>query len=362
MDAEFLKQLDRDMTDVGRDALWKRDVGGRTVWISPVPWEGQARVNETMTDESLGVNFAYAVKRLTLSYAIVGMDQLDLRPHRESGPVFSVTVRGKTTKVSLQKYIYEKMGSWGDPWIEAAFNVFADLMETHKGENLEKIVFENVQLPLDELVELELKAGKIRDELDMPQMTEVGSEGAKYSTEDAPPPPTPGELPDAPDAPPDGPLELKFDPFAKVEGVEGPIGPGLEEGPIGPGPAPDPSSGANGPAAPAESGGHRRVQEPDPPPVRTVPVPLPSSQELRSPIERAMATHEAGKSVVDVLDAADHRKAKEPSSSPDRPFQAQPSVQNEVLEQPAERKVVEPPRVNQGAASQSKNPRFHKAR
>ena len=379
MDAEFLAELDKDLTEVGLDEVWKREVGGRIVWISPVPFDGQGVINERMTDETLGVNFAFETKRLTMSYAIAGFGNKDLRPFRTKGPIFPITDReGKTVKVTLQKYIYEKMAVWGDPWIDAVFDVFADLMETHKVETLEKIEFKNNKEPLDELTELELRAGMLREQMGMPQMTEVGSEAARTEEPDGEGPVGPQEpSPEPPDVNgPTGPPEeprLDFDPFEKIE--EGPVGP--QE------PAPAAPPGLNGPAGPSTEGAqteagkaYRRTQEPPqelPAPVQSVPVPRPQQQEVGSPIQRAMAKR-AGQQVQAqvpapqshqaILDGQDpsKRKRQPMHSSKDKPLQGQPSVQAETVEQQAERKVVPPPRVNPGSRGQSQNPRFSGSR
>ncbi len=369
MDAEFLAELDRDLTEVGLDEFWKREVGGRTVWISPVPFAGQAVINERMTDETLGVNFAFETKRMTLSYSIVGIGEKDLRPYRTKGPIFPFTDReGKAVKVTLQKYIYEKMANWGDTWIDAAFDVFADLMETHKANTLKKIEFENNKPPLDELVELELKAGKLRHELDMPQMTEVGSEAASAEEEESPEPEeeSPGE------EPPEEDLKLDFDPFEKVR--EGPVGP--QE------PVPRVTPGVNGPEGPQEEvkKAYRRTAEPlqgppplAPAPVQSVPIPQPPPL-VQTPIQRELAKRagqqaqtQAQTQALDVqsdaqtiLDGQDHEKRRDGAmhSSKEAPLQAQPSVPIETVEQQAERKVVQPPKVNPMTRGQSQNPRF----
>ena len=364
MDAEFLAELDRDLTEIGLDEVWKREIGGRTVWISPVPFAGQAVINEKMTDESLGVNFAFETKRLTLSYSIVGIGNTDLRSYRSQGSIFPSQDReGKKVKVTLQRYLYEKMANWGDTWIDATFDVFADLMESHKITALKKIEFENNKPPLDELVELELKAGVLRQEMDMPQMTEVGSEAVGSRTREEIVSPDPDDVSPKGDGPGD---EIDFDPFRKVQDENGPVGP--QE------PAPRPLPGMNGPAGPGTEAAYRRVEEPtasqeSPPPVRSVPVPQPPRKA--SPIEVAVAKR-AGKQLpapVDqddrtqaILDGQDHEKSQRTPvhSSKEAPFQAQPSIPIETIEQQAERKVVPPPKVNPVTTGQSENPRFRR--
>lgn len=174
MDDKFFQQLDEALTNVGSDKYWERKIGGHVVWLSPVPFKSQHKVNELLTQE-LGSNVVGEVKRMTLSYAIVGFDGHDLRPYRNEiaqFPTIDPRDSKKQLKVALHKYLSYKMEEWGTEWVDSAFEVFADIMESVKKENLKEVKFENAKDKREELAELEEKVRDIRFELEMPRLVE----------------------------------------------------------------------------------------------------------------------------------------------------------------------------------------------
>jgi len=176
MDPDFLKQLDDHISNVGIDEYWKRRVGKHLVWFSPLTNIAQGKVNETLATEDLGVNAIAETKIVTLSHAIIGIDEFDLREYRDGNPVFSIpNPRDKTKniKVTLDKYIHSKISQWGNDWTDLAFDVFADLMETFSKNNRKDVQFDNIKEPREKLNELEMQVAELREELGLPQLVEI---------------------------------------------------------------------------------------------------------------------------------------------------------------------------------------------
>lgn len=208
MDDNFFRQLDEALTNVGSDKHWERTIGGHVVWLSPVPFKRQHHINEILTNQELGANVIGEVKRLTLSYSIVGFDGFDLREWRNDTPAFPMADRErKQVKVPLHKYLLHKMEEWGIEWVDAAFDVFADITETVKKENLKDVKFDNARDKREELAELEEKVRELRIELGMPVLVEL--KDAK--SEAAPEPEAAAPEPEPP-----------FDPFRKMPEPEEP--------------------------------------------------------------------------------------------------------------------------------------------
>jgi hypothetical protein len=308
MDQDFLKQLEQEVTDVGTDEFWKRQIGNKLIWLSPVTTSGQTKVREVMMSDDLGSNSVYEAKKITLSQAIVGINQLDLRPYRKSKepifPVFDSRV-GAEVKVDLPTYILYKISDWGSEFVDATFDVFADLMALHKKDILKEIKFEGTQDPMAELAEIEDRAAIIREQLNLPPKVEFQTE--KESKEA--PPKAPLEPP-----PPEA-TKVAFDPFERA-----PSTPKASETPI--------------------------VKQPPvqnvPVPVQNIPVPV---QNIPVPIPAAMR-------------AAEYAAAE---SSPTNPFRATPSVPNDVVEQKLPKnEPVTPPIINPNMGSV--NPRFRPQR
>lgn len=325
MDDTFFQELDAHITNVGTDKCWKRKVGDLLVWISPIPFDGQLQANDALaklsklaedSDESSGIDAIQETKRITLSHAIVGLDSFDLRKFRFAGPCIPViqVVDGREmhVKVELHKYMHSKIAGWGSELVDAVFDVYADLMETHKRDLLQEVKFENLKDPKEELSELEMKAAQLRDQLNLPPMVEadpLGDERSSAQLEDE------GSGPIT-DEPPPRPARRQAEDFNPFKPVEPQVAP------------------SDGPGSMA--------------PVQTVPVPVPGGPEAGGPA-RGPAVRDRPRPVP---------PGAVPSGTLDDPHLATPSVVADVLEQPAEKKVVQPPRIDPRPTAQSRNSRF----
>jgi hypothetical protein len=171
---DIFQEIEASLSRIGSQVIWKRDIGGRLMWLSPITHTGQQRVVAAINDsEAAGANIVHDMKRLTLSFSIVGIDGLDLTKYRTNDPMLPFTGRdGRQVLVTLDKFIYEKMSQWSAQFVDDLFSVYADLLESHGKENLSKIKFDNVKSPEDELRELESKAAGIRAQLGKPQLIE----------------------------------------------------------------------------------------------------------------------------------------------------------------------------------------------
>lgn len=177
MEPDFLDALEQDISNLGSNKLFKRTIGGKEIWFSPPTLVGQGKVAETIANSALGASLVIESKRQTLAHSIVGIGKNDLRPYRHGAAIFpSVGRDGKPVKVALERYIYEKLVSWGHEFIENTFDVYADVMETHKRENLAEVKFENLKSPMEELAELMLRVGELRQELGLRPLVEQGED------------------------------------------------------------------------------------------------------------------------------------------------------------------------------------------
>ena len=279
MDEEFFKGLEAGLTNVGTDVYWRRRVGSLELWIAPLSMVGQGKVIEAITGTDGKGNVIGESKRITLSHSIVGFNETDLRPFRDGAPAFpSKGKDGKLANVSLDRYLYAKMAGWGAQFVDDAFAVYADLMESFAKQNLKDVKFENAKDPREELAELMAKVAELRDQLGMPELVEKGSE-ADLEPAAAPGPDGDDGGPDGEDEGPDGPArgggggaEPGFDPFrqvpersrqiAELEGVH----------PADPGPPP-----ARGPASPPP------MQH-----VAQIPAPVVRRPEIRGEVHSAL--------------------------------------------------------------------------
>jgi hypothetical protein len=166
-----------------------------------------------LTNQELGSNIIGEVKRMTLSYAIVGFDGFDLRAYKNEDPQFPMydPREKKQVKVALHKYLSHKMEEWGIEWVDSAFEVFADIMETLKKENLKEVKFDNARSKQEELAELEEKVNDLRTELKMPRLVEEKPEPEEAEAKGA------ATAPAIPPAiPPSDELARPFNPFQKI--------------------------------------------------------------------------------------------------------------------------------------------------
>jgi hypothetical protein len=111
----------------------------------------------------------------------------------------------------LHKYLSHKMEEWGIEWVDSAFEVFADIMETLKKENLKEVKFDNARSKQEELAELEEKVNDLRTELKMPRLVEEKPEPEEAEAKGA------ATAPAIPPAiPPSDELARPFNPFQKI--------------------------------------------------------------------------------------------------------------------------------------------------
>jgi hypothetical protein len=310
MDQEFLQQLEKALSYVGTDKVWSRIVGGRELQFSPIPVPGQEKVNETLANPGLGPNTILESKRITLSYGIIGIDKINLAEYRDAGPIFpSVGRDGKPIKVTLDRYIYDKIKTWGGQFVDDVFQVYADLLESHQKENLKEIKFENAKDPEVELLELEARVSELRKMLGKPQLVDAVQQTKPEETET-----------EETTTEPEG-----FDPFAKVP--DGDTGEGASE--------PPPARSAPLPAAPL----------PGAAPVSSVAFREPS--EVSRPARPILAAEE-----LDLPKSSDTSP-----TSPHIPRQ----VEGDVIEERKERKPFTPPPIDK-ISPVSVNPRFSPTR
>jgi hypothetical protein len=182
---DIIGELDSAITNVGSDIIWKRKIGGIDFYLSPIPYIAQIKANETVSAKDAGPSVLYEVKRIILSFAIVGFDKFDLHEYRNSGPVFPVNDRsGKKIKVSLDRYIHDKIMNWDSQLVDDIFAVYSDLMESHQKENIKDIKFENAKDPVAEMMELVARISEIRERLNLPHLIDPKDLGEDFSIEE----------------------------------------------------------------------------------------------------------------------------------------------------------------------------------
>jgi hypothetical protein len=304
MESDFITELDKTLSNVGTDIYWKKKVGALELWISPLSVTGQEKVTGAVANAEAGSNVVAEGKRVTLANAIVGVNEKDLREFRDGAPVFPAkNKKGEPVKLRLEDWLYQKMAKWSAQYLDDAFAVYADLMESFEKQNLKDIKFENAKDPHIELQELEKRAAALRSQLGMPPLVQSGDEE---------PLPDENEVAEAiaREGREDKTAEEQqdFDPFR-------PLAPQAEPQTVAQPPQPPPQPFVPPPSA-------------QPQPSMTMPAVLP--KHLQRPVQ-----------------------AQE--SSPEQPFRPMPSVQNEVITQPAA-KPTERPKIDQPQGGV--NPRF----
>jgi len=342
MDPDFLNQLDSHISNIGIDKCWKKQIGDHLIWFSPLTATAQGKVNETLADEDLGINAISETKRITLAHAIVGIDDYDLQEYRDAGPVFSIPgkKKGEKVKVVLDKYIYTKMRVWGNDWLDLAFEIFADLMESFSKENRKDVKFENVKDPQELLVELEMQVAELRKELGMPQLIESEEEPEEEEAQE-----TAEEAQEEPDEA--GVALEDFDPFKTAPDTTG-----SQEEPI-PGPAPVAQP------TPPEPALVEPVQEAPQNPQAVVSVPTPDPAKL-SPIEQAIEQRAHARRAQPQGAVGGRKIIDAKESSLEHPINPTPSVpRDEIVDKPVDRPSG-PVKVDKKTKHQSRNPRFKK--
>lgn len=319
MDEDILAELDRHLTDVNLDKYWEKQVGDHTLWLTTIDYLHSNKVKEVIQGE-FGLEEA---KRVTLSAAIVGVNGVDLRPLRRKGKTLKVKGKdGKAELIDLPEYVYRKIANWDVEFVDVVFDVYSDIMETHKKDLVKNLVFENAKTDAEELENLEERVAALRQKLDMPPLVEAER---LRPQEDARPEEAVEEEPVAP-----APAE---------EGLEDP----------GDDPFPGPRTSFSGPEKDFDPFSAVPVPEPAPSPI-VVPVPSEASANPSTPsaIERALLARRSSSPI-----------SQAPASA--QPLVAQPSIaSDEVIERPAARVVADVPLINPGAGSQSRNPRFRR--
>lgn len=331
MEPSFLAELEAAVTNVGTDVVWKRQVADRIVWLSPLSYTDQLKVQDTLVNEDLGSNAVQEAKRLTLSHAIVGFDALDLRPHR--GSMFPGTDKaGKRLQVTMDKYVYQKIQGWSSDFVDLVFEVFADQMESFKNDLRKDVKFENAKDPYVELAELEERARVLRTELGLPQL--AGSQPASDVVDPKADAETEAAETDASsesEGDPPGEPEA-FNPFRTIA-------------------RPEPKAPPKAPAPTVEQADEllRSLESPNgtappavPPPSAAVPVPIPGTRA---------ATAAARAAELQALEQ------NFPLGTPQNPYRAMDSIADEPLDAPAARNHVAPPVIDR-VGQQSRNPRF----
>lgn len=333
---DFLEKLDADISNIGTNKIWKKKIGDKILWLSPIPYTAQLQLNDALASDDLGNNAIFETKRLTLSHSIVGFGEHDLRKYKDQN-IFEIPQRGKTekVKVNLQKYVHHKIGEWDSEFLDVAFQILADCLESNKKETLKDVEFENLKEPIEELAEFESKVHELRDQLGMPPLVEAG----KDSKEDLEKEPEeaaqeePSEAQEEPSEAQDNSVPL--DPFEAIENPE-------EAAKNISVPAPQPQ----GSSQPQSAQSAQRSE-----PVRSVPIPKPPPPEL-SPIEREIQRRNIKNKV-------------KTGNTPETAHVAQPSVdqlvkqdqaQGVVEESKANKPPVSPPRIDPPTGN--KNPRF----
>lgn len=336
---DILKQIEESLSCVGSDETWTREVFGRDVIFAPISFTGQAKVQEALASSEQNVNFVNDTKRVTMSHAIVGIDNLNLIEFRDAGSIFGpIKVKGQDMKVGLAAYIHHKMASWGQEFIDTAFAIYADEVETRNKKNLEGVVFQNVKSPEEELADLMVRVTELRYLLKMPPLVEAGPEDEVDDTpkgrED------PEEEPADED---DGKEEVDndFDPFKSVR-----VPPTPRPAPI-PRPASMPEADHEVPSIPT-SGMVPQQEVPSHLPTRL------QAQKSRAPINLPSTPPATLQRATQIAELEGDLPFS-PNSSPSSPFVT--SHHDEVIEAPASRERVAPPIIDK-LQKPSLNPRF----
>ncbi len=315
MDDVFFQELEASLTNVGSDTVWKRSVGGVLLWFAPLTMTGQGKVAEFINSYSGSHGWGES-KRVTLSHSIVGIGETDLRSYRDGAPAFpSVDREKKPIKVALNQYLFGKMAGWGSTFVDDAFKVYADMMESIEKQNLRDVKFENTKDPKEELGELMAKVAELRDQLGLKALVDP-DEDPRYAEKAAPDhsggdgddgenppavPAAPSPEPRRAEMPSSDPVP-SFDPFSRSTPFDG-----SDDLPP-PRPRPEPS---------------RPSMDSPPPMASTGPLPAPvvSRPAVPGPIHRAM-----------------------------------PSVPSDVIEEQTVRAAVAPPPIDKPQTN--RNPRF----
>lgn len=172
MDDHSFEELDKIVSNIGREKRWTKKIGGRSIVFSPINTVIQTKMDQILGSKEAGPDFLTQTKIIALSGAIVAIDNANFEKYIDAGPVFGITISGKKTFVDLPTYLRNKMANWSSQWIDDAFSVYADCMETYQKENLNDIEFENKKDPIEEHAELMVRITQLRKQLGLPDLVE----------------------------------------------------------------------------------------------------------------------------------------------------------------------------------------------
>lgn len=156
-----LEELESLLDSVGSNVVWKRKIGERLIWLSPISFVAQEKVTEVLTSGN-GISGLSDSKRLTLSFAIVGIEDKDFSGYLKRGAVFPGL---NNTKTTFDRYLYHKLGDWGGQYVDDIFTVYADLMDEFQRQNLANVKFESMNSVQEELSEAEEKVSKLKQSM-----------------------------------------------------------------------------------------------------------------------------------------------------------------------------------------------------
>ena len=153
-----LDELDSLLTSVGTNVVWKKQIGDFLLWLSPISYTAQEKVTELLTSGN-GIAGLSDSKRLTLSFAIVGMNDTDFSELHKKGATFP----GKNnSKVTFDRYLYNKIGEWGGQYVDDVFSIYADLIDEFQRKNLSTVKFESLNSVEEDLKEAEERVAKLQ--------------------------------------------------------------------------------------------------------------------------------------------------------------------------------------------------------
>lgn len=321
-DLDFLNELDEKVSNINLDIYWDRVIGGHKVRLSPIDFTHQTKVKAVLQKNNEENNVLDEIKKITLSGALTGFDGLDFQDKRQLGKVFKVkgTNGRKDEFVDFSELLCRKLAHWDAEFIDLVFEVFTDLMETHRKEMSKDVIFENSKSPREELEELEMKVSELRIRLKLPPLVEAKKLTEDETSENS----EPEESSPEESLPEESSPEEEFDPFERKVSVKPEsVSPKLEEPEI--------------------------AETFSAPPLQSAPEREPSA------IEKALLKRGNSPNISLAVPVV------MPSGSRIIAHQAQPSVESDVVEMPAQRKVVDPPVIDPQVNRQNVNPRFKRS-
>ncbi len=160
---DFFKRIDDALSNVGMDKVWKQKICGSSYWFGPIRQKDYAILNEKVVEATNADTLSAAenLKKLFLSYSIVGINNDDLRPYREER-VFKLDTGHKS---NLQMYMYEKISRWDYQTVDDMYKVYLDITKMIQFENLKDIKWYEVSDPILELKDLESKVNDLREKI-----------------------------------------------------------------------------------------------------------------------------------------------------------------------------------------------------